>query len=244
MWCLGQPKATANQTRGISSSVREHPVKPIVCSDCGSEAGSECCNTNCWSREGNIKYPIICQSCSPAGGVSCACEDYWICDNCKGPPMADCLKQCLRCKRAYCTRDCEYIQSCTECGRTTLCDDCAEEDWGLFAGPDGPEVQTWEVKLVGACQTDSCSNKFCEECLGERTCSGCNQTHCSSCLEHVQCNSCHRSINFCEECLEERECAVCGEVYCSSCMPSELCGSCDDCGPRGGMQWRVPLTWW
>jgi hypothetical protein len=207
--------------------VREHPPKPIACSYCDlGQAVSECSNRRCWSTQETVSNLRICQSCSPGGGISCACEGGWFCDTCKEPPMADCLKQCPQCKRAYCVSRCsEYIQFCPKCGRTTLCDDCAEEDWSSFTEVDGPQVQ---VKLVHACpiQTDSCWNLYCEECLEEQICSDCRQAYCTWCVHAGGwCRSCDRLV--CWECTQS--CHSCGKSpYCDECL---LCGYCPQCSP-------------
>jgi len=104
--------------------------------------------------------------------------------------MADCLKQCPKCTRTYCVSECKYIRFCRDCGRTTLCDDCAEEDRDSFAGLDGPEDEDEVVELVGACQTYSCPSKFCEECLKRWKCAGCGKKYCSPCMLSDLCSSC------------------------------------------------------
>lgn len=208
-WCLGRPKESLNRPPStyfcrISSSAREHPTRPIGCFSCtGGQDRPHCSNGKCWSRVGG--YTSVCESCSPGGGLWCSCEQCWICDDCKTTPTENCFKECSRCRRVYCIYECEYIQFCAECGRTTLCDDCVEEDWSAFAGPDATEG----VVLEGDCNAGHCMGKLCGACLEGARCAGCSKTFCSSCIQLQRCDACHG--RFCSTCYRtrKRQCGDC-----------------------------------
>lgn len=207
-WCLGRPKEGLNRSlryyfRRIPNSAREHPTKPIGCSSCtGGQDRPHCSNGKCWSRVGG--YSSVCKSCSPGGGLWCTCEQCWICDDCKASPTENCFKECSRCRRFYCVYECAYIQFCAECGRTTLCDDCVEEDWSPFIGPDATEGMT----LEGQCNAGHCMGKICGQCLEGTRCAGCSKTFCSSCIQLQCCDSCDG--RFCPACYRSTRKRKCG----------------------------------
>ncbi|KAF8556203.1 hypothetical protein OG21DRAFT_1506820 [Imleria badia] len=202
-WCLGRPKDRSNRPPGayfrrLPNGAREHPTKPIGCFSCtGGQDRPHCSNGRCWSRVGG--YTSVCESCSPGGGLWCTCEQCWICDDCKTTPTENCFKDCPRCKRVYCIHECEYIQFCTECARTTLCDDCVEEDWSGFLGPDAREG----VELKGGCEATQCIGKICGTCLEKVRCEGCSKTFCSSCNQLQSCTCCDG--RFCTACYSTRK---------------------------------------
>lgn len=208
-WCLGRPKGGSNRPPSLyfhrlPNSTREHPTKPIGCFSCtGGQDRPHCSNGKCWSRVGG--YTSVCASCSPEGGLWCTCEQCWICDDCKSTPTENCFKDCPRCRRVYCIYECEYIQFCTECSRTTLCDDCVEEDGSGFFGTDAMEG----VELKGKCEAGHCIGKICGACLENVRCEGCSKTFCSSCIQLQGCMRCECS--FCLDCYDtlERRCNDC-----------------------------------
>ncbi|KAN0093044.1 hypothetical protein V8E55_003828 [Tylopilus felleus] len=212
-WCLGRPKDSLNRPprayfRRLPNSAREHPTQPIGCSACtGGQDRPHCSNGKCWSRVGG--YTSVCESCSPGGGLWCTCEQCWICDDCKTSPTENCFKDCPRCKRVYCMYECEYIQFCAECGRATLCDDCAEEDRSDVVGPDATEG----VVLESECEANHCMGKICETCVGGTRCAGCSKTFCSSCAQLQRCSGC--DVRFCFVCYPTRK------RRCTGCDPSQ-----------------------
>ncbi|KAG9315067.1 glycosyl transferase family 41-domain-containing protein [Chiua virens] len=210
-WCLGRPKngfvrPARRSFRQMANTAREHPTKPIGCSSC--TAGSyrpHCSNGRCWSRVGG--YTSVCASCSPGGGLWCTCEQCWICDDCKATD--NCFKACPQCKRVYCVYECEYIQFCAECGRTTLCDDCIEEDWSEIMTEGTVEEG---VALEGECQAGHCSGRICGACLEAARCAGCRKTYCSSCVQLQRCEACDGRYCFACYRTRKRQCGGCDIV--------------------------------
>lgn len=196
-WCLGRPK---DGSMASPSRAREHPAKPTRCSTCaGGRSKLLCANEDCWSKRRDARIVIwvptrTCELCSPEGGLSCACERCWLCDDCETSSTVEHFKRCPRCKAVYCVKICRYIRHCAECGRATACDDCIEEDWSSFAGPDVPVTD--EVVLKGKCNAQGCYAKICGECLERTQCAGCSMTFCSLCMRtdgSRLCMSCRRS---------------------------------------------------
>lgn len=186
-WCLGRPTDESDRSPSsyhcsIPNCDRTHAMEPVRCSSCTTAQDKpRCCNPKCWSRRGRCTG--ICGSCALGDGLWCTCERCWLCDDCRTSSCVRILKECPRCKRAFCTYECQYIQFCAECGRTTLCDDCVEED-GSFLGPDAADGV-----VVKACWTSHCLGKICKECLEGTRCAGCKDTFCSSCTRWQPCSN-------------------------------------------------------
>jgi len=146
------------------------------------------------------------------------CEKYWICDECslKWPTEVD-WKECPRCERMSCN-ECDYLGWCAQCGKTTLCNDCAEEDWIPFAPvwskATSEPLSTKGVNLLVACQSDYYLAKFCGGCGYRRQCKECQAVFCDACIDGYT--------------MEWRQCEECDSTFCDSCMDMES-AICIDC---------------
>jgi hypothetical protein len=190
-----------------------HPPRIAPCRECirdGHASGwHRCHNKHCWSRSHNHMGDMVCSECAPGGRV-CACSRTWICGLCSADPSGMSLIQCPGCKAMYCQDWCAYIQSCTVCSSTRLCDDCIEEE---------PEVGAAQPQLRSPLFTEKCGicrRHICDTCVSRMArCSSCNYCYCERCrwtevdfscktCKAPMCRDCIRNWDDCRQCIDAK----------------------------------------
>ncbi|KAG1728627.1 uncharacterized protein EDB91DRAFT_851445 [Suillus paluster] len=194
--CVGRP---------ISSDKlgRAHAPKFISCRSCFSAAASmqECSEFDCWSCA-HIHDDVICLDCigSMDSHIACPCGWTWVRGACA--QKTDSGGRCPGCQTFYCFDQCGYIDACTECHKTTLCNDCMEED---LSDEEGSSMANKGLVLVTTCK--GCQRSICADCFEEREfcCGSCDSVRCWDCMGDGKCSGC--GALMCLSCTE----AGCGE---------------------------------
>ncbi|KAG1820473.1 uncharacterized protein BJ212DRAFT_1031993 [Suillus subaureus] len=189
----------------------EHPPRIAPCRDCVRQglasAWCRCGNLYCWSRNRNRFRDMVCSDCEP-GGRTCACSRTWLCGLCSADPSGTPFINCPSCKVVYCQDWCAYIQSCTVCSRTRLCDDCIEEEG------DTEQLQLPCPRFTGKCGI--CRRHICDNCVPRLSrCSSCGHCYCHRCrwteaahscktCASPMCRDCTRNWDDCRQCIDAK----------------------------------------
>ncbi|KAG0700972.1 hypothetical protein DFH29DRAFT_929571 [Suillus ampliporus] len=156
--CIGQPIPLHKHSRKVT-----HPPKFIACRSCKSAVKfNECSGTDCWSW-GHGYDNVVCPDCAASmdGHIVCPCGWVWVCGACaREKKFQDSGRGCPGCQMFYCFDLCKYINACLECDKTTLCNNCIEEDMSGSSLPNNGALF-----LVATC---ACARSICADCFDER----------------------------------------------------------------------------
>lgn len=231
-WCVGRPEGVVQWERKSCRNPEElfhptsdlgteddrslshvHPPRIAPCRECihdgRASAWRRCNNLYCWSRNHSHIRDMVCSDCAP-GGRTCVCSRTWLCGLCSAEPPGIPFIQCPGCKAVYCQDWCAYIQTCTVCSSTRLCDDCIEEE---------PEVDTERPQLPSPLFTEkcgTCGRHICGACAPSTArCSSCDHCYCERCrwteagfscktCSSSMCKDCIRNWDDCRRCLDSK----------------------------------------
>ncbi|KAG0695991.1 hypothetical protein DFH29DRAFT_953188 [Suillus ampliporus] len=167
--CTGRPIPSHEHSRKVT-----HPPKFIACRSCESAVKfNECGGTYCWSWGGRYDC-VVCPDCAGSmdGHIVCACGWLWVCGACarEKKKFQDSGRSCPGCQTFYCFELCNYINTCGECDKTTLCKNCMEEDMSGSSLPNNGALFPVETCTL-------CGRSICADCFDERTfcCWSCNR---------------------------------------------------------------------
>ncbi|KAG1723695.1 hypothetical protein EDB19DRAFT_1762564, partial [Suillus lakei] len=141
------------------------------------------------------------------GDIFCLCGDNWICGPCATQKkILNHCGHCPKCQNCFCFYRCRYIDVCADCRKTTLCNDCMEED---MSDEEGSSAAIKGASLMATCE--ECRGRICTDCFEEfgSCCESCNSVHCQDCVDH-------------EECLD------CGALMCTTCATEDGCRNCEE----------------
>ncbi|KAG0702361.1 hypothetical protein DFH29DRAFT_505769 [Suillus ampliporus] len=232
-WCVGRPQGDVQWNRRPThtayeiiyptrdtdaeddhqSANHEHPPMIAPCRDCvrqgHASAWRRCGNVYCWSRNRNRFRDMVCSDCAP-GGRTCACSRTWLCGLCSADTSGTPFIDCPSCKVVYCQDWCAYIQSCTVCSSTRLCDDCVEEE---------SEIETEQRQIQCPRFTEKCGicrRHICDDCVPRLArCSSCGHCYCDRCrwteveyscktCSSPMCRDCTRNWDDCRQCIDAK----------------------------------------
>ncbi|KAG1794980.1 uncharacterized protein BJ212DRAFT_611906 [Suillus subaureus] len=100
--------------------------------------------------------PDVCLDCFKVNRshVTCPCGRTWVCEPCAQKEIQRSGRRCPGCQTFDCFEGpCRHIRARTECRKTTLCKDCAEED---IPDEEGLSLSNKGVVLVTGCKLLSC----------------------------------------------------------------------------------------
>ncbi|KAG0701761.1 hypothetical protein DFH29DRAFT_925270 [Suillus ampliporus] len=151
----------------------------------------------------------VCLDCTESirGHVACPCGLAWVCGVCAQKKIQMSGRRCPRCQTFYCFDGCKYINTCTGCQKTILCNDCMEEE---MSDEEGSLHAKKGVVLVATC--GECRLGICEDCSEdyEFRCESCDRVHCRDCMGDEE---------YCS-CCGTRMCPMCTEIGCEKCEGS------------------------
>lgn len=171
--CVGRPSVDPRLRKNngcivfVNDVTRDHGNKYISCHSCFVAPTVRCSERKCWSRDADLfcgGERVICPDCSASSiqdRIACPCGLAEICGDCAKNKTLHSGQRCPRCGTFYCFLGCQYIDVCSNCHNTSLCDDCMEEE----------ETSNEESSNKGAAFTRmtcvACGHGFCTDCFEE-----------------------------------------------------------------------------
>ena len=193
-----------------------HPSK-FICTGLKTHTWNTCAEDDeCWSHDHRDTL-VICADCSH-DAITCPCGDAWICGICVQEKSLKSGRHCPRCQRFYCLRGCAYIKTCTECEKTTLCDDCMEEE---MTDEEESLNKGTIIMTTGMCE---CQRDICVDCFKKHAfcCGACNSVYCRAWRGDDGCAGCGALL--CVGCMDDDECMGYEASLCPNCRGFGMSG--------------------